>query len=97
MREVFSDFMRFDRMPEGHIRIPLGTADVADDLKDLREGERMRVYYPGNLEAEGVVESEPWQGTRYWYAVLEGEQAIRDIHPETLAQASEASPSAKPA
>jgi hypothetical protein len=56
----------------------------------------VRVCYPGNLAAEGVVASEPWQGTRYWYAVLESEQAIRDIHPETLAQAGETAPSAKP-
>ena len=97
MREVFSDFMRFDRLPDGRIRIPLGTADVADDLKGLHEGERVRVCYPGNLEAEGVVDSESWQGTRYWYAVLESEQAIRDIHPETLAHAGEAASGAKPA
>jgi hypothetical protein len=90
MRELFKDFMQLKRRPNGTIRIPLGADQTAPELVGLKVGERVRLIYPGNLTAEAAVEIEEHNGWRLWYAVLPNEDAIRDIHPETLAEAAQA-------
>lgn len=84
MREVFSDFTRLEDRPDGTVRIPLGS-DKHADLRDLREGEQVLVRLPGELEAEATTQSMPWQGIRFWYALVASRTAIRVIEADTPA------------
>lgn len=89
MRDVFSDFMLVHPLPDGRVRIALGTVETADDLAGLRDGDRVRLVYPGNLEAEATIETEPWQGTQYYYGVVVSRAAIRAIEEAPAAANSD--------
>ena len=88
MREVFNDFMRLEQRPDGTVRIPLGAEQVSADLAGLTDGEHVRLIYPGELHAEAIVEREERDGWTLWYAVISSMDAIRDLHPDTLAEAN---------
>ena len=79
MREVFSDFMLVHPLPDGRVRVALGTAETANDLVGLRAGDHVKFVYPGNLEADATIETEPWEGTRYYYGVVASRGAIRVV------------------
>jgi hypothetical protein len=81
MREVFSDFTRLEDRPDGTVRIPLGS-DKHADLRDLRDGERVLVRLPGELEAEATAQSIPWQGAHFWYALVTSRTAIHIIETD---------------
>lgn len=82
LHEVFSDFVIRRPQPDGTVRIPLGTASAdAPDLLGLHDGERVLLVMPGELRAEATVVGEPWQGTTYWYGILDSMEAIQDITP----------------
>ncbi len=82
MREVFSDFMRLDRRPDGSVRVWLGAEQHSNALAGLTTGERIRVVYPGELLAEGIAECEQINGWTVWYAVLPSIKAIIDLSEE---------------
>jgi len=86
MREVFSDFMRLERRPDGSVRIRLGAEGSAADLTGLVAGERVRVIYPGELVAQATIAREVHDGRTFLYALLPSVEAIHDIHPDTLAE-----------
>lgn len=88
LREVYSDFNDFERCTDGTVRIALGPDPLSiafQPLTDVREGERVRVVLPDELEAEGVLECEAFESGPLWFAVLTSWEAIRNIHPEALA------------
>ena len=85
MRELFSDFMEIERRADGTLRLPLGAEQAIPELRGLVDGEHVLLIYPENLEAEAIVTHEQQAGWTLWYAILSGEQAIHDIHPEALA------------
>lgn len=86
MREIFNDFVKLDRRPDGTVRVPLGAEQVAPDLAGLHDGETVSLVMPGELEAEAVVVSERQSGWIVWYGILSGMDAIHDINPEALAE-----------
>jgi len=88
MRQIFNDFMRLERRPDGSIRIPLGSEQSTPALVGLTTGDRVELIYPDNLAAEATVEHVEHNGRVLWYAILPNEDAIVDIHPETLAAAN---------
>lgn len=92
LREVFSDFMLTHLLPDGRLRIALGTAETAGDLVGLRDGDVVKLVYPGNLEAEATIETEPWQGTRYFYGVVINRDAIKMIDREASAATANSAP-----
>jgi hypothetical protein len=94
MREIFTDFMRLERRPDGTVRIPLGSQELSPDLEGLTDGERVCLVYPHELEAEATVAHERRDGDTVWYASISSMAAIRDIHPETLAERDQAPASA---
>lgn len=95
MRELFTDFMRLERRPDGTVRIPLGSRELSPDLAGLSDGEHVRLVYPHELEAEATVAHERRDGYTLWYATLSSMAAIRDIHPETLSERDQAPASAR--
>ena len=81
LREVFSDFVHRERRSDGTVRIPLGAAtEQTPDLLGLHDGEHVLLAMPGELQAEASVQGEPWQGTTYWYGILDSMKAIQDIY-----------------
>ena len=88
MRQIFNDFMRLERRPDGSIRIPLGSAQSTPALVGLESGDHVEVIYPDNLTAIATVERVERAGRVLWYAVVPNEDALVDIHPETLATAT---------
>jgi hypothetical protein len=90
MRELFTDFMRLERRPDGTVRIPLGSQELSPDLEGLTDGERVRLVYPHELEAEATIARERRDDYTLWYATLSSMAAIHDIHPETLSERDQA-------
>ena len=86
MREIFNDFMRLEHNPDGSVRIPLGAERATDDLRGLKDGEVVRIIYPGELVAEAIVEHQERNGHILWYGMVPNMDAIKDIHPDTLAE-----------
>ncbi len=86
-REVFADFARLEERPGLGLSVPLGREDRTPELADLTVGERLLLVEPDNVCAEGTAQVVESGGYRWWFGVLEGQSAIRDIHPETLAEA----------
>lgn len=86
MREIFNDFMRLEHNPDGSVRIPLGAERDTADLRDLKDGEVVRIVYPGELVAEATVEHQEHNGHILWYGIVPNMDAIKDIHPDTLAE-----------
>lgn len=86
LRAVFSDFNVLETQADGRVRIPLGAEYVASDLQDLQDGQAVLVLYPDELQAIGTVESELFNGVRFWYALLTSRDAIKNIHPEALSE-----------
>jgi hypothetical protein len=88
-RAVYSDFNEFERLPDGRVRIVLGPQPLSlalEPLADARDDENVELVLPEELEAEGVLQSEPFEGGVYWYAILPNWEAIRNIHPEASAR-----------
>ncbi|HUY77322.1 MAG TPA: hypothetical protein VMV29_11160 [Ktedonobacterales bacterium] len=85
MRQIFNDFMKLQRRSDGSIRIPLGSDQSEQALIGLADGDHVELIYPENLVAEAIVEHVEHEGRVLWYAVVPNEDAIVDIHPETLA------------
>lgn len=81
MREVFSDFFRRETLPDGRVRIPLGAEQDVPDLRGLHDGEEVRLVLPGELTAQGLVESVTQGGYTLWYAVLASMGAIQPLEP----------------
>jgi hypothetical protein len=88
MRQVFTDFMKLERRADGTVRIMLGAEQVTPDLAGLTDGERVRLTYPGELQADATVQREEHNGLTVWYAVVPSMDDIQDIHPDTLADVS---------
>lgn len=82
MRDLFSDFTRLDRRPDGTVRVWLGAERPFNDLAGLVNGERVRVVMPGELLAEGIAESEHTDGWTIWYAVVPSIDAIVTLDEE---------------
>ena len=88
-REVYSDFNDFERCADGTVRVSLGSQPTSTaflPLTDVREGERVRVVLPDELEAEGVLASEHEKAGTFWYVVLPSWDAIHIVHPEAQAE-----------
>ncbi len=85
LRQVFADFARLEERPDLGLSIPLGREDRTPKLAELTEGERVLLIEPDNLCAEGTVKPIDSGGYRYWFGILDGIAAIRDIDPDTLA------------
>ncbi len=82
LNEVFSDFFVREELPDGRVRIPLGSAsERTPDLLGLHDGERVLLVMPGELQAESTVTGEPWHGTIYWYGIIDSIENIEDISP----------------
>lgn len=88
MRQIFNDFMRLERRPDGSLRIPLGSEQSTPALTGLESGDHVTLIYPDNLVAEAAVERIERAGRVLWYAIVPNEDAIVDIHPDTLAAAT---------
>lgn len=86
MREIFNDFNRLERRPDGTVRIQLGIEGKSPQVSGLIDGERVRVIYPSELVAEALATHEEQNGFIVWYGEIASMDAIRDIHPETLAE-----------
>jgi hypothetical protein len=86
LRQVFADFARLGERPGLGLSVQLGREDLLPDLATLEEGEHVLLIEPDNLCAEGLARFLDSGGHRYWFGVQSGLDAIRDIHPETLAR-----------
>lgn len=90
MREIINDLNLMEDQPDGSIRVPLGREGRTPGLEGLADGEQVLIIHPFNLAAEAIVQSAVHEGRRYWYAILPGLSAIRDIDPDSPANQSRA-------
>jgi hypothetical protein len=73
MRTFFADFNNLDEDPELGTFIALGTAREHAELRGLREGERVLLREPDELQAEGYVVSRMVCGEQWWLGVITGD------------------------
>ena len=85
MREIFSDFMRLERLPDGRRRIRLGQRTIQQE--GLHPGERVLLIEYGSLRAPAVIRCVPAEdgsGALRWYGELTG--AIEELDTPLPAQ-----------
>jgi hypothetical protein len=72
MRTLFADFNSMDEDPALGRFIALGTASEHDELRGLRDGERVLLQEPCELQAEGYVVSRMVRDQQWWLGVITG-------------------------
>jgi len=89
MREIFADFTRLARLPDGRRRIRFGQRTIQQE--GLHSGDRMLLIAYGSLCAPAVMLSVPAEdgtGATRWYGELTGDIAELDTPLSSRSQAT---------
>lgn len=70
--------------PVANMGVGVFLGDVRDQtLADLKEGERVLVVEPNELQAEGTLRTMEFGGRRVWFAEIDDPDAIQVIYPDS--------------
>jgi hypothetical protein len=75
MKEVFSDFMLIERLPDGQERVRIPRRQI--EQASVQAGDEVTLIEYDNLRAKARIEYE----NGHWYGLILG--AVEDINPST--------------